>query len=76
MRSIISGIVGGVLSATIIIYSMPEQKISIEVQAEQLDRAFDTGYKRAMSDAYNIVTPPMALEYACANLWVNNSEEK
>lgn len=76
MESLISGITGGVLAATIIIYSMPEQSISIEVQAEQLDKAFDTGYQRAISDAYNIVTPPMALEYACANLWVNSEPAK
>lgn len=76
MRSIVSGVIGGVLSATIIIYSMPEQNISVEVQAEQLDKAFDAGYTKAMQDAYNIVTPPMALEYACANLWVNSDPFK
>ena len=76
MRSIISGIVGGVLSATILINWMPDQTINVQIQADQLDKAFEAGYQRAMSDAYNIVTPPMALEYACVNLWVNQEPAK
>jgi ribonuclease PH len=76
MRSIVSGIIGGVLSAIILINWMPNQTINVQIQADQLNQAFDNGYKKAMADAYNIVTPPMALEYACANLWLNQGPAK
>jgi hypothetical protein len=76
MQTILYGILSGLISVTILIWWFPQQKILVQVPIEMLDDAFAAGYKKGQTDAYNIVSPPMELEYACANLWVNNTGDK